>query len=153
LKDYDNAKLLLIGDGSLRSEIEDLIKSKDLENKVFITDFVDNPVDYLKLCNCSIIASFSEGGAPPLVMLESAYVRVPVMATKVGDLESIIQEDNGYLIENQSSNAIYTTMKQVCKDEERSNKGAKIEKLLYDRFTLESFWRAYKSIYEKIIKL
>lgn len=152
-KEYDKAKLLLIGDGSLRSEIENLIKSKDLDNKVFITGFVDNPVDYIKLCNCSIIASFSEGGAPPLVMLESAYTRVPVMATKVGDLESIIQEDKGYLIGNQSSEAIYTTMKQVCKDEERSTKGANIEKLLYDRFTLESFWRTYKSIYEKIIKL
>jgi glycosyltransferase involved in cell wall biosynthesis len=87
LEENSNSRLLLIGDGDLRGEIENKIKEMDLEQRVHITSFVDNPVDYLKVCNCSIIASFSEGGAPPLVMLESAYVKVTVMATKVGDLE------------------------------------------------------------------
>jgi glycosyltransferase involved in cell wall biosynthesis len=152
LKDYDNCKLLLIGDGALRGDFEKTINEKAMENKVFITNFIDNPVDYIKLCNCSIIASFSEGGAPPLVMLESAYVKVPVMATKVGDLETILTKETGYLIEDQSSESIYNAMKSVFLDSNIMEKGNSIEKLLYNKFTLDRFWKTYHNIYENIIK-
>ncbi len=143
---------MLIGDGALRGDFEKTISEKAMENKVFITNFIDNPVDYIKLCNCSIIASFSEGGAPPLVMLESAYVKVPVMATKVGDLETILTKETGYLIEDQSSESIYNAMKSVFLDSNIMEKGNNIEKLLYNKFTLDRFWKTYHNIYENIIK-
>ncbi|MEG0773181.1 glycosyltransferase [Clostridium sp.] len=152
LKGNNKCKLLLIGDGDFRGEIENKIKEMNLERQVHITNFVDNPVDYLRVCNCSIIASFSEGGAPPLVMLESSYVKVAVMATKVGDLEKIINEDLGYIIKNQSSEAIYDTMKIAYEDHNINLKGVNCEKLLYNNFTIEKFWNTYSNIYESIIK-
>ncbi|WP_291571205.1 glycosyltransferase [Clostridium sp. UBA4548] len=151
IKEGNKGKLLLIGDGDLRGEVEKKIKGSGLEKSIFITGFVDNPIDYLKLCDCSIIASFSEGGAPPLVMLEAAYVKVPVMATKVGDLERILEKQCGYIIKDQSSEAIYETMKKAYEDQEIQVKGENGERLLYERFTLENFWATYEAIYKNII--
>jgi glycosyltransferase involved in cell wall biosynthesis len=152
LNEKHNCKLLLIGDGALREKIENKINELNLQENVHITSFIQNPVDYLKVCNCSIIASLSEGGAPPLVMLESAYVKVPVMATKVGDLEEIIKKDSGYIIEDQSSQAIYNAMKSSYEDKDIKLKGSNCEKLLYDNFTIEDFWKNYKNIYESIVR-
>lgn len=149
--EHPNTNLLLIGDGPLRKEIENKISELRLENKVHITNFVNNPTDYLRICDCSIIASFSEGGAPPLVMLESAYVKVPVMATKVGDMENILTKDIGFIIEDQSSNAIYSNMKKAYEDNNIKLKGINSERLLSSNFTIDKFWKNYFKIYGEII--
>lgn len=54
-------KLLLVGDGDLRSEIEKDINSKSLSNNVILTGNVDNPYDYLNAGDCFLFPSIWEG--------------------------------------------------------------------------------------------
>ena len=63
---FHDVKLLLVGDGELRPQIEKLIVDLKLENKVTMVGSVTNPLDYINCSNVSVLASLSEGGAPPL---------------------------------------------------------------------------------------
>ncbi|WP_461614625.1 glycosyltransferase [Clostridium sp. Marseille-QA1073] len=147
-----DSKLILMGDGGLREDIEKVIKELNLEDKVILTGFIDNVTDYLSVCNCSVIASYSEGGAPPLAMLESAIVKTPVISTKVGDLENIINPSNGIIINSQNEKDIYIAM-QECYDKRKylQAMGENIYNLVLEKFTVEKFWSNYYSFYKSII--
>ena len=64
--EFHDVKLLLVGDGELRPELEKLIVDLKLENNVIMVGNVSNPIDYINASNVSVLASLSEGGAPPL---------------------------------------------------------------------------------------
>ncbi|WP_283591608.1 glycosyltransferase [Clostridium butanoliproducens] len=146
------SRLILMGDGPLKEDIENTIKELNLEDKVILTGFIDNVTDYLSICNCSIIASYSEGGAPPLAMLESAIVKTPIISTKVGDLENIINPSNGIIINSQNEKDIYIAM-QECYDKKAylQSMGENIYNLVLEKFTMEKFWNNYYNFYKSII--
>ena len=151
--EFPNVKLLLVGDGQLRPKLESLVKELELENSVIMTGNVTNPVDYINASNVSVLASLSEGGAPPLTVLESGIVKIPIIYTEVGDLESILDENSGYKIENQSSEKIYNAMKSAYLDVNNLKvKGENLYNIVVKKFTIEKFWENYFEIYMSILK-
>ncbi|WP_411956019.1 glycosyltransferase [Clostridium sp. FP1] len=151
--EFQDVKLLLVGDGELRLELEKLIVELELESKVIMTGNVINPIDYINCSNVSVLASLSEGGAPPLTVLESGIVGKTLIYTEVGDLESILDENSGYKIENQSNENIYEAMKIAYLDVNNLNaKGENLYSIVVKEFTIEKFWENYFRIYKSILK-
>ncbi|WP_404813565.1 glycosyltransferase [Clostridium bowmanii] len=150
---FDDVKLLLVGEGKLRLQLEKLIVDLKLENKVIMVGNVTNPMDYINCSNISVLASFSEGGAPPLTVLESGIVKKTTIYTEVGDLESILDENSGYKIENQTNESIYNAMKAAYFDVDNlKQKGENLHKIVLKKYTIEKFWENYLRIYKNIIK-
>lgn len=150
---FHDVKLLLVGDGELRSQLEKLIVDLKLENSVTMVGNVTNPIDYINASNVSVLASLSEGGAPPLTVLESGIVKIPTMYTVVGDLESILDENSGYKIENQNNENIYKAMKVAYLDVNNLKaKGENLYNIVVKKFTIEKFWESYHRIYKNILK-
>ena len=146
-------KLLLLDDGELRLELEKLIVELKLEDKIIMTGNVPNPIDYINASNVSVLASLSEGGAPPLAVLESGSVKKPLIYTKVGDLESILDENSGYKVKQQNNEAIYKAMKEAYLDKNNLNvKGENLYNIVVNNFTIEKFWGNYFKIYESLLK-
>lgn len=151
--EFPDAKLLLVGDGNLRSELVKLILELELNNKVIMTGNVTNPIDYINSSNISILASLSEGGAPPLTVLESGIVKKSLIYASVGDLQFILDENSGYIIEQQKCENIYSSMKKVYLDRSNLNKkGENLYNIIVNNFTLEKFWEKYFEIYKNILK-
>jgi len=150
---FHNVKLLLVGDGDIRFQLEKLIVELKLENNVIFTGNVPNPIDYINCSNVSILASLSEGGAPPLTVLESGIVKISTIYTAVGDLECILDENSGYKIENQNNEKIYKAMKAAYLDVNNLKvKGENLYNVVVSNFTIEKFWENYFSIYKNILK-
>ena len=151
--EFHDVKLLLLDDGELRLELEKLIVELKLEDKVIMTGNVPNPIDYINASNVSVLASLSEGGAPPLAVLESGSVKKPLIYTKVGDLESILDENSGYKVKQQNNKDIYKAMKEAYLDKNNLNvKGENLYNIVVNNFTIEKFWGNYFKIYESILK-
>ncbi|WP_404814354.1 glycosyltransferase [Clostridium tagluense] len=151
--EFQDVKLLLVGDGALRLELEKLIVDLKLENSVTMVGNVANPIDYINCSNVSVLASLSEGGAPPLTVLESGIVAKTLIYTEVGDLESILDENSGYKIEKQSNENIYEAMKIAYLDVNNLNaKGENLYNIVVKEFTIEKFWENYFRIYKSILK-
>lgn len=151
--EFGFVKLLLVGDGNLRDELEKLIVKLKLEKKVIMVGNVKNPIDYINSANVSVLASLSEGGAPPLTVLESGIVKKSLIYTKVGDLECILDENSGYKIKNKNSENIYKAMKEVYIDRENLNvKGENLYNIVVKEFTVDKFQKKYFEIYNSILK-
>ncbi|MGK0469212.1 glycosyltransferase [Clostridium sp.] len=151
--EFHDVKLLLVGDGDLRHELEQLIVELKLEKKVVMAGNVSNPIDYINSASISVLASLSEGGAPPLTVLESGIVKKSLIYTEVGDLESILDENSGYKIKHHNSENVYEAMKEVYLD--RSNlkvKGENLHNIVINEFTIQNFWKKYFNIYKSILK-
>ena len=115
LKDGFPHSVLIIGDGE---ELPNLLaQQKKLgvtETFVFAGNKM-NPYPYLKNADFFIMPSESE--AWPLVIAEALILQKPIIATKVGDVETMIKDrKTGYLIDYKTGE-IYEAMKEFLTNE------------------------------------
>ncbi len=96
IKYVPDVHLHLVGDGPLRSEIENLVKEKQLEDKVSFYGFVNNPLSYIKSADVLVLPSIIEG--LPGVLLEAMYCKTPVVAYNVGGISEIVSDRTGSII-------------------------------------------------------
>ncbi|OGP64238.1 MAG: hypothetical protein A3K22_04705 [Deltaproteobacteria bacterium RBG_16_42_7] len=96
LNNTRDIKLLIIGEGPLRAELEILINSLSLSEKVFIAGYRVNANKYLSLFDAFVLPSLSEG--LPLTILEAMSAKTPIVATTVGGIPEVLQNGQGGLM-------------------------------------------------------
>ena len=75
----ERARLLILGEGPERSELESLVRSLGLESDVALPGFVDNPYAYLAHASLFVLSSRWEG--LPTVLIEAMFCGTPVIST------------------------------------------------------------------------
>ena len=96
-KEVPNVKLVLVGEGKLKKELQNLAKEKKLEKDVIFTGFQENPFKFVKRADIFLLSSEFEGG--PRVMKESMILGVPVVAFKTkGMFVDVLSEGTGILV-------------------------------------------------------
>ena len=98
--------MLILGEGNERKNLESLIKTLKLENKVFLMGKRDNIEDYYRQCEFFILPSKYEGF--PNVLVEALANGCACISTDcpTGPNEIIKNEVNGLLIENDNQKAM-----------------------------------------------
>lgn len=97
---FDNATLLIIGDGKEKGEIIEAIHNLNLSKKVKLLGSVPkNKVrDYINCSSVGILLSQGEG--IPISIKEFLACGVPVVANNTGDIyEYVINDKTGFLVE------------------------------------------------------
>jgi len=74
-----DADLWIIGDGLLRSYLEEYIKSQQLEDRVILLGRQENPFAFMKKADCFVLSSRHEG--IPNVLIEAMACGLPVIST------------------------------------------------------------------------
>jgi glycosyltransferase involved in cell wall biosynthesis len=72
-------RLIILGEGSQRLELEQLVKDLDLAKDVLLPGFLQNPYAYMRRCSLFILSSKFEG--LPTVLVEALYCGIPVIST------------------------------------------------------------------------
>ena len=98
VNDVTPLRLLLIGDGPLKSKIASTAKELDMEDKIDFTGSVLNPHKYTARCNLFICSSLFEGFSNSL--LEALALGLPVVSTDhdFGASEIIENGKSGILV-------------------------------------------------------
>ena len=99
LRFQKNFKVLILGEGSLRKELEQKIKEKNLENAVILKGLVANPYPYMRHAKALLSSSLYEGFSN--VIVEGLCLGTPVIASDCpGANREVIEENqNGFLFE------------------------------------------------------
>ena len=98
-KENFNFEIHIAGDGPLKHEIEALIISRGVQDKVKLLGHIKNPDSFLKSIDFFIFPSLFEGLSNAL--LEAQLYRKPTFAFNVSSNEEIIQNNyNGFIISN-----------------------------------------------------
>jgi glycosyltransferase involved in cell wall biosynthesis len=89
-----DARLIILGEGESRQELESLIQNLEIVESVSLPGFVNNPYAYLKAANAFVLSSRWEG--LPTVLVEALACGCPVVATNCPSGPSEILENGKY---------------------------------------------------------
>lgn len=87
-----------IEDKDYYKELTECIKERNYEKHFIFTDFVSNPCDYIK--NLDIVLHTSKNEPFGRSIVESMYMRKPVIAFSGGPSEILQNEKTGFIINN-----------------------------------------------------
>lgn len=86
-------RLMILGEGLLRSELQTLINSLDLQESVELAGFSSNPFKYMRQSNVYVLSSLWEGF--PNSLVEAMACNVPIVATNCeGGTSEILDSGN-----------------------------------------------------------
>jgi len=100
-----------------KHELEKIIVSKGLKNNIILTGWRKDPLTVLSLMDIYILTSLSEG--VPRSILEAMALGKPVIATNVGGVSSLVENDKtGFLIPPKNVSAIANAIISLAADKE-----------------------------------
>jgi len=94
IKRRQNARLMILGEGSRRSKLEEQITKMNLEDEVSLPGFTDNPYKYMRNASVFVLSSSHEG--LPNVLIEAMACGCPVVSTNCPSGPSEILDDGKY---------------------------------------------------------
>ena len=141
--------LVIMGDGSSKARIYELITELKLENYVTMIPFQKDPFAWVKLAKYTILTSNYEGF--PMSVIESLSLGTPVVSVDCnsGPREVIVNEHNGLLVENHNIIALSKAIKRMVDDTKlyqfcKENTIGSVSHLTYEKVAAQ-----WKEILEK----
>jgi glycosyltransferase involved in cell wall biosynthesis len=141
-------KLIIIGEGTKRQELQHLVNKLSLQDRVFFTGNIQQHElpGYYALANLLVLASSREG--MPNVLLEALACGTPVIATNVGgSAEVIIDSSAGELISQRNAESIACSVNSVLS---RKPEPAQIKKLA-QQFSWQQVSEKQYSLFDRLI--
>lgn len=92
-EEQNKFQFCIIGDGPERTRLQTDININHLEKSIFLLPFMDNAATLLKAADLFILPSRKEG--LPYAILEALEADLPIIATKVGGIPSLLQNTPG----------------------------------------------------------
>ena len=133
----EGARLLLVGDGPLRKELEALASSEMPNRCWFVGSMNDPRVAYW---SADLLISPSRSESMPAVLIEAGLCGLASVATEVGETKEVIDHGvTGLIVRSGDATAIATAVVQLMGDpESRSAMGSAASDLCRRRFTISS---------------
>ena len=144
------AKCVLVGDGALRPQIEAMIHSHGLQDRVTLLGWRRDVASLLKAFDVFVLTSQWEG--LPCAILEARASRIPIVATRVGgSAEAIIEGIQGTLCPAGDVRAIASRVCQILGDERLRADLRNGTQELPEEFTIQETVKQYQSLYTYLL--
>ncbi|MCA9365341.1 glycosyltransferase, partial [Candidatus Kaiserbacteria bacterium] len=137
---------LIIGEGELKNELDEIIKKLNLTENIFLMNHLDKASKYLKAFDIYTQPSRSE--ALGYTVIEATMAGLPIIASEVGGIPEIIENNKeGILVPKENSTALYNALILLLKNKELANKYANTALNKSLEFTLEKMISKTSSLY------
>jgi len=143
-------KLVILGEGKERKNLEGLIAELNLKNQVLLFGKVDNPFIYMKYAKFFVLSSRYEGFV--MVLLEALACDVPVVAAncETGTSEIIKNGENGLLVPVEDEEALKTAMEKLFYDKELYEKIKANTYESVERFNVKNVVKEWLKLFEEM---
>ena len=142
-------RLVLVGDGALRREVEALLAHPEVRDKVWFAGERADVPELMRGLDCFVLPSLAEGVSNTI--LEAMASRLAVVATRVGGNSELIESGmTGTLVPPANSEALAEAMLGYFNDQATARRHAKAARRVAEsRFSLARMVADYASLYER----
>ena len=118
-KDISNVRLVIVGDGIQKKNLERLTSSLEIDKRVLFTGQVTRQVvaEYMQGCDCFALASRVETFG--VVFIEATSCGKPIIATKTDGAMDIVTPDIGILVNIDDVDSFGMALKNVYNNKHR----------------------------------
>ncbi|MFH1904714.1 MAG: glycosyltransferase family 4 protein [bacterium] len=151
LMESQSIKLLIIGDGPLRRELEEqAIESGIEKNVVFLGQRKDVP-ELLSVLDIFVMPSLNEGMGRAIA--EAMVAEKPVIASKVGGIPDVVDDKiTGILVSSKSPEALANAITYLMKNPEiAAQMGQEGKKKAVKNFGINSMIEQIENLYEELV--
>lgn len=143
--------LWVIGDGSLRGNLEKLAKDLDLQERIIFLGTRSNIVEILSQIDIFVLPSLWEGLG--LAVLEAAAAGKPIVVSRVGGIPEIIEDKkNGLLIEPKDIKGLSQALLWTLSHEDEAKRmGRRAKESLKEKFDIKKMVGEYEKLYQELI--
>ena len=151
LNQVPEAHLLLVGDGPERESLGRLTDELKIAQSVHFAGYQTRPQDFLHVMNIFALTSRTEG--MPLVILEAWAAGLPVVASRVGGIPKLVDQDqNGLLFDSGDQDALMVALTDLATHPDRAKSlGEAGCELVKSRFDTRVMAAAYERQYREIL--
>lgn len=148
-----NYCLTIVGDGSLRVELNNLATRLALKNNIEFIGHVTNPLEHIKRADILILPSLHEGMSN--VILEAISCGVPVIATRVGSSKEQVGDfGDAFLCPTLNEKCIAEKIQVLIDDDAlREQYGRYLYSNAVNNFSIESIANLYLKKYKFILEV
>jgi len=155
LKSFEQVKVIVVGEGDYRNDLERMIENLNLEQYVFLAGFQKDETipNWLNAADIFVLPSLLEG--TPNILLEAIACNLPVVTTDVGGIGSVIKDgENGILIpprsESRIAEAVITLLQDPALSERLTSNAQNTLKSQFGSWAKQA--SHLKAIYSTILK-
>jgi sugar transferase (PEP-CTERM/EpsH1 system associated) len=147
----DRLRLVIVGDGPLRGELQQAIDAAQLADIAWLAGEQADVPAWLRALDLFVLPSRSEGISNTI--LEAMASGLPVIATRVGgNAELIDAPTTGDLFATGDAAALATHLQRALDEPGRSAaQGAAGRRRIEQRFSLDAMVSAYESMYDRML--
>jgi glycosyltransferase involved in cell wall biosynthesis len=142
--------LRIVGDGPARTSLEDLVARLGLADCVRFDGTVSDIAPILAESDIFVLSSRSEG--MPMSVLEAMATGLPVVATDVGGLRELVDDENGRIVPPGDRVAMAAMIAELAADGSlRRRLGAAGRQRAVTRFSLPAWRDRHRELYARLI--
>ncbi len=146
-------RLMIVGDGVERENLENLCIELNIENKVTFTGKIDNVKvpEYINMMDVVCIPSLRESFG--VAAVEACACGRPVVSTNVGGLTEIVFDDfNGYTVDSKNSILLKEKLKVLIEDENKMREfSVNARKVVEDKYNWTHNAETMQKLYDSFL--
>ncbi len=142
-----NVSVFIIGEGSERENLQNLIETYKVSHKVFLLGRIPEAKTLLKAFNIFTLTSRTE--ALPYTILEAGLAYLPVVASNIGGIPEIIENNkDGLLIEKEDGKHLQNILHDLIRNEKRRGElGKHLKEKVESKFGITAMVKKTEKLY------
>lgn len=150
LEKREDIIFLIAGDGARREKLELMAKELEIHKNIYFLGYITDVYSFLNSIDINTLTSLSESF--PYAILEGAFMKKPIVSTKVGGLVNLIEEGvNGHLVDIGDSDELAKKIYELSLDKEKiATMGENLYKKVKENYSSDRMAEDHVKIYEKI---
>ncbi len=151
VKEFPTLKLLIVGDGSERENLQLECRQLGIQENVVFTGIRNDVHQILQVLDIFVLPSISEG--LPMGLLEAMAAECPVVASNVGGIPGVVgYEENALLVHPGQPKELASTVIFLLKDEQkRKNMASQLKEIFVSRYSATHMTKKYTELYVKAL--
>jgi glycosyltransferase involved in cell wall biosynthesis len=149
LDSHPDARLTVVGDGPERNRLEELVRTLGLHGKVTFTGLLSRDMVRLEMAAADALVLSSRYETFGLVIIEALGLGKPVVSTRCGGPDSIVEGLDGILVPKDDVRSLAAAMSKMCSERNLYDASA-IRASCIARFSEEAITSKLKNCYGSI---